>query len=66
MTGLGADDVDPGGALGGEAGLRVWLPQGVAIGTVGQWMHYDTAPAADPDRQSSFTVLVRATAALGK
>ncbi|MEQ1500965.1 MAG: hypothetical protein ABMB14_01980 [Myxococcota bacterium] len=59
--GLGAKDVDPGGALGAELGARAWWPFGVGVGVVGQVLQFDTAPLETPDDTSALTVLARTT-----
>lgn len=60
--GGGAEDVDPGGATGGELAVRVWLPLGLGAGLSGGWFQYDTAPLEELDVTSSWFASARVTA----
>lgn len=60
--GNGAADVDPGGASGGEAAVRVWHPVGLGGGLTGGWFVYDVAPLEEPEVTTSWFVSARVTA----
>ena len=60
--GGGADDVEAGGASGGELAVRVWHPIGLGGGVSGGWFLYDTAPLEEPEALSSWHVAARVTA----
>lgn len=60
-TGLGATDVDAGGAAGGEIGARAWFPFGMGIGVVGQVLAFDAVPIETPGDQFAWTAVGRVT-----
>ena len=63
-TGLGADDVAPGGILALEGGGRLWSPRGLAFGLSGYWASYDIAPLETPDRTTTWGTRARLTFSL--
>jgi phosphate-selective porin OprO/OprP len=60
--GIGAADVDPGGATGGELAVRAWHPGGLGAGLTGGYFVYDVAPEAEPGVTASWFVAARVTA----
>lgn len=60
--GRGASDVEPGGATGVEAAVRLWHPAGLGAGVTGGWFTYDVAPLEEPSVTRSWSVSARVTA----
>ncbi len=59
--GLGAEDVQPGGAAGGAAAVRWWVNDFLAAGVAGYLLRYDQPPLEEPDRSLSWLCLARLT-----
>jgi phosphate-selective porin OprO and OprP len=61
VAGLGAPDVQTGGARGGAVAVRWWATDFVGAGVAGYWLRYDQPPIEAPDRRDSWLVLSRVT-----
>lgn len=59
--GLGAPDVEPGGASGGALAVRWWATGFLGVGATGYFLHYDQPPIEEPTRLDSWLVLTRVT-----
>lgn len=54
-----ADDVAPGGSLGGALGLRWWPLELASLGLAGYLLHYDSAPIDQPGQHWSWGIVAR-------
>ncbi|PTL76266.1 hypothetical protein [Vitiosangium sp. GDMCC 1.1324] len=59
--GLGAPDVEPGGASGGALAVRWWATDFLGMGATGYFLRYDQPPIEEPTRRDSWLVLTRVT-----
>jgi phosphate-selective porin OprO/OprP len=54
-----AEDVEPGGSLGGAMALRWWPIDLLSLSLAGYGLRYDRPPSDQPDRQWSWGLLLR-------